>query len=722
MAATDIEARIADLRIAKPKACRFYDLPFKSGTKKIRLLHLHPTRYEHADPTDNSPPGDTVEIEGPEGTKDIPALSELFGALFIGGVHGDEPWSSEFQMDVAEKLADAIIKVQEGNPPDAFTGNPAGSGGTTYELSSDKVKKIVEKLDLYFIPVVNGHGRYHSPAKRTNAGDFDINRNFPFLYNRHHNLNDYYGATATPPDAVASGTGPASEVETQAIVAVLYKLPVNLFVDCHYGIGGSVTYPWACEGTQAGDETKSAFKYDLADATTKNQADGARGGGGYDEFLPQKTLTNLESAADASIAATAVSNHMYPTWSKGHGFNTPKPYIGVSDDFAMSLDICNMLAFTFEMSGGGTANERAFASLQYQSAIMAMLFWYVEKVTAIPPAIPLANPLALQRPIDRSIPKKAQGPQPPENWDTYRGLMLCVPNFKGSVSGPGGGGTSPGGGGSAGCGSILAGFVVLVAVTIYYLFGGGGPISTVTSGSSYTLDHYKVYDVRDVPLQGELGPGRPVFTEGQFDGGPKPGTLLTVTHFATPALITRPGESAPSFFNDRAHLTWYELQETEEDPVRRVTFTNQLGEDQKIVIQNAKYLLLPTTKLLNRPPDTVPDDLDHYKCYEVTESVDVDTGHTVDVEDQFRIEAGVVVGDPAYFCVPANKYHGMGETGPGLLNAEDHLVVYDIPSKRGPVPPFKTKDQFQDHPGFVVIETVFLCVPSKKTGFEVVAQ
>jgi len=149
-----------------------------------------------------------------------------------------------------------------------------------------------------------------------------------------------------------------------------------------------------------------------------------------------------------------------------------------------------------------------------------------------------------------------------------------------------------------------------------------------------------------------------------------------------------------------------------------VTFTNQFGEDQVIVIHNALYLLVPTTKLLNRPPATAPDDLDHYKCYEVIEATDVDTGQMIDIEDQFGVDEDVVVGKPSYFCVPANKYLGLEEPRPGLLNAEDHLTVYEIPPTRGPIPPFKTKDQFQDHPGFNVIETVFLCVPSKKVSFE----
>ena len=174
---------------------------------------------------------------------------------------------------------------------------------------------------------------------------------------------------------------------------------------------------------------------------------------------------------------------------------------------------------------------------------------------------------------------------------------------------------------------------------LLYVYGIIGP-TTMNPTPSYSLDHYKVYDVRDVPLIGEDGIGRPVLTEGQFDGGPKPGTLLAVTHFATPAIKTLPGESDSTSIDDlddRAHLTWYELEETVEEPRRRVTFTNQFGEDQVIVIQNALYLLLPTTKLLNRPPRKVPDDLDHYKCYEVVEAPDVETGQMTDIEDQFGI-------------------------------------------------------------------------------------
>ncbi len=81
--AIDINARIAALQTARPRACNYYDLPFRSGGQKIRLLHLHPTRYRQGAPA--NPP--TVPIQGPEGLERIPALSELFGALFISGVH-----------------------------------------------------------------------------------------------------------------------------------------------------------------------------------------------------------------------------------------------------------------------------------------------------------------------------------------------------------------------------------------------------------------------------------------------------------------------------------------------------------------------------------------------------------------------------------------------------------------------------------------------------------
>lgn len=235
---------------------------------------------------------------------------------------------------------------------------------------------------------------------------------------------------------------------------------------------------------------------------------------------------------------------------------------------------------------------------------------------------------------------------------------------------------------------------------------------------TYSLDHFKVYDVRDVPLLGEKGPGRPVFTQGQFDAGPKPGILLAVTHFANPATKTLKGDPPSTLQNSRAHLTWYRLEETVLDPTRQVTFTNQFGKDQKIVIDQAHYLLLPTSKLLDRPPDNVPEELDHYKCYEVIEETDVNTGETVKIEDQFSVDEAVIVGDLVYFCVPANKFLGPEASSPGLLNPVDHLAVYEIPKTHGPVPPFKTKDQFQDYPGFQIISSEFLCVPSKKIAFE----
>ena len=399
--ATDIRARIAALQTALPQTCKYYDLPFTSGNQRIRLLHLHPTRYEQGAPA--NPP--TVPIQGPEGLERIPALSELFGALLISGLHGIETWAPEFLMDIAELLAAAIDDIQNGNAPAPFQ---VPASNPSYSLSSDEVKQVVEKLDLFFVPVVCPWGRIHS--SRGNHRNVDLNRNFPFLWKRHHDSNDYYDATATV-DANQPGTSAASEVETQAVVALLYALPVNLFVDCHSRMRGSATYPWACEGTQTTDKTRSDFQYDRADAATLKQADGVVGGSGYDEFLPSGTKANLASAGAAIANATDLTTpgvHL-PGWQHGHSI-AALPYIGVSDDFAMSLDICNMLAFTFEIVESNVAN-RPGAAGQYQSALMALLDWYAKKVVAVPPAP------VIRRPIHRNIPMTAQGPQPPENWD-----------------------------------------------------------------------------------------------------------------------------------------------------------------------------------------------------------------------------------------------------------------------------------------------------------------
>jgi len=64
--------------------------------------------------------------------------------------------------------------------------------------------------------------------------------------------------------------------------------------------------------------------------------------------------------------------------------------------------------------------------------------------------------------------------------------------------------------------------------------------------------------------------------------------------------------------------------------------------------------------------------LDHFKCYEAKgDPVNV----TVDLEDQFGVEPGVLVKKPELFCNPVDK------NGEGIRNPAAHLTCYWIKEK-----------------------------------------
>ena len=106
--------------------------------------------------------------------------------VVIGVIHGDE----DAGLAITDRLADATTDV------------PAG-------------------IDLWIVPAMNPDGVVHQD--RHNAHQVDLNRNFPFGW----------GPIGEPGDAEYAGTGPASEPETQAIVAFLDEIRPEMVIWYH---------------------------------------------------------------------------------------------------------------------------------------------------------------------------------------------------------------------------------------------------------------------------------------------------------------------------------------------------------------------------------------------------------------------------------------------------------------------------------------------------------
>jgi protein MpaA len=104
--------------------------------------------------------------------------------LVIGCIHGDE----DAGVDVVDQLMTATVP---------------------------------EGVDLWLVASMNPDGQAH--YTRTNAHEVDLNRNFP----------QNWGPLGQPGDAEYAGTGPASEPETAAIVALIGRVKPSLTVWYH---------------------------------------------------------------------------------------------------------------------------------------------------------------------------------------------------------------------------------------------------------------------------------------------------------------------------------------------------------------------------------------------------------------------------------------------------------------------------------------------------------
>ena len=154
-------------------------------------------------------------------------------------------------------------------------------------------------------------------------------------------------------------------------------------------------------------------------------------------------------------------------------------------------------------------------------------------------------------------------------------------------------------------------------------------------------------------------------------------------------------------FDVTAHLTGYKLDDDDEDfkPLE-VTVSNQFGEEQVLLIEEPKFLLVPSEK------DGVTSDLklDHFRCYEVEDGDDLDV--IVSLRDQFGF-ALAEVEQAELFCNPVKK------DGEEVLDPLAHLTCYEIEDdevERGVL----VINELPDNQFLELEEAELLCVPSEK--------
>ena len=253
--------------------------------------------------------------------------------LITTGIHGRELLPPDAMLNYLRKLLTAYRDDRPISIP-AFT-DPVGP--ITYpstELSIGDTRRIIEKLDLFVVPLVNPDGRNHDitlnplenpdgsfnpatsgtswrmnrrpapagtdPANILCAG-VDLNRNFDIAWN----VDEYY---TNPTSHVDLNTAPCisdnyrgpsagSEPETQNLMELAQTQAIQFSIDIH-SAAGEIFYPWGIEDTQSDDEFKSfdnpLWNHDPAHPDEHPGRDGVEHSG-YAEFFPDSPPMRLRT-------------------------------------------------------------------------------------------------------------------------------------------------------------------------------------------------------------------------------------------------------------------------------------------------------------------------------------------------------------------------------------------------------------------------------------------
>jgi murein tripeptide amidase MpaA len=313
------------------------------------------------------------------------------GVLFLCGVHARERGGPEIAIAFAADLLWAYER-----------GQGLRYGGK--EFSASDVEAIVERLNVFVVPMVNPDGVHHvvqNPGsnwrKNRNPADgggnpgcygVDINRNFPFLWDfPKHFAPGVAPASINPCAETYRGSGPASEPETRNVRWLLDRYPsIGRMMDIH-SWRRRVLHLWGDDENQSADPSMSFL----------NPAwDGRRGledGPVYREFIPAADrFAVVTVAARVRDAINAVRGERY-TAIQSIALDVDGtdwyPTSGASDDYSYSRHLAEpgkskVYGFTLEF---GTEFHPPWAEME--SIILDVNAGMLEFcLAAVPPADP----------------------------------------------------------------------------------------------------------------------------------------------------------------------------------------------------------------------------------------------------------------------------------------------------------------------------------------------
>jgi murein tripeptide amidase MpaA len=306
--------------------------------------------------------------------------------LITGGIHARE-WAPP---DALLSLLDRLLRAYEAGSDlvvPSFT-DTAPARDVVYPqvaIPAAEVKRIVERVELNALALINPDGRAFSQSSAANAmwrknrrpgrpgsapacTGVDLNRNFDLAWDFERYYDDAGDAAVSasndPCDfQVYVGPSAASEPETRNVAGLLRDRRIEFYVDVH-SFSRKVLYPWGMDSNQSRDPAQS-FRNPAFDG----RRDGGVGGR-YGEFIPADLLDEhvrigtamrdamLEGAGDDPRARARSSYDVEPGLAL-------YPTTGTASDYAASLQFLDdppaqrVIAYTLEI-GSDADGEGGF--------------------------------------------------------------------------------------------------------------------------------------------------------------------------------------------------------------------------------------------------------------------------------------------------------------------------------------------------------------------------
>ena len=251
-----------------------------------------------------------------------PLPTRRSGVLLIAGVHARELVNPDMLVSLALRLCDAYS-----------SGTGLSFGGRSY--TARVIAQLLERLDLFLLPLVNPDGRAFVQAptgdpwwrknRAPNPGKpcrgVDINRNYGFLHA------SGIGTSADSCTDIFKGPGAFSEPETRNVRHLLDEFPqIALMTDVH-SYSELILYPWGDDVDQTIDPAMN-FHNPAYDGLRGNRLDVR-----YEEYIPRADLDRFQAVGTRVRSAIAAVRGRRYTLEQGILLY---PTTGTGPDYAYS--------------------------------------------------------------------------------------------------------------------------------------------------------------------------------------------------------------------------------------------------------------------------------------------------------------------------------------------------------------------------------------------------